>query len=44
VHLVTSVGAAIAEIHQLVQPLLLQRANAHVNVDATPDSPSLGAV
>jgi hypothetical protein len=44
VHLVTSVGAAIAEIHQMVQPLLLQRANVHVNVDATPDSPSLGAV
>lgn len=28
VHLVTSVGAAIAEIHQMVQPLLLQRAIA----------------
>jgi len=26
VRLVTSLGAAIAEIHQMVQPLLLQRA------------------
>jgi len=44
VHLVTSVGAAIAEIHQMVQPLLLQRANAQANADAMPDSPPLGAV
>jgi hypothetical protein len=28
VHLVTSVGAAIAEIHQIIQPLLLQCADA----------------
>ena len=44
VHLVTSVGVAIAEIHQMMQPLLLQRANAHANIDAMPESPSLVAV
>jgi predicted PurR-regulated permease PerM len=44
VRLVTSVAAAIAEIHQMIQPLLLQRANARANVDAIPDSPSLVAV
>lgn len=44
VHLVTSVGAAIAEIHQMIQPLLLQRASADPKVDAQPESPALAAV
>ena len=41
VHLVTSVAGAIVEIDQMVQPLLLHRANAHANIDARPNSPSL---
>jgi predicted PurR-regulated permease PerM len=44
VHLVTSLGAAIAEIHQMVQPLLLQRASAEAKEDAKPASPALAAV
>jgi hypothetical protein len=40
-HLVTSVGAAIAEIHQMIQPLLLQRASAEAKIDAQPESPAL---
>ena len=43
-HLVTSVTAAIAEIHQLVQPLLLQRANARANDDAKPEALALVTV
>jgi hypothetical protein len=43
--LVTSIGAAIAEIHQMIQPQLLQRAAAaDVMVDAPPESPALAAV
>jgi predicted PurR-regulated permease PerM len=43
--LVTSIGAAIADIHQLIQPLLIQRAAvADVKVDAPPESPALAAV
>jgi len=44
VHLVTSVGAAIAAIHQVIQPLLLQRASADPKVDAQPQSRALAAV
>jgi predicted PurR-regulated permease PerM len=43
-HLVTSVVGAVAEINQLVQPLRLQRANAHESVDARRESPSLVTV
>ena len=43
-HLVTSVGAAIAEIHQMIQPLLLQRAIADSEIDAQPESRALAAV
>ena len=35
VHLVTSLAGAIAEIHQMIQPLLVEHANAHAN--AGPD-------
>jgi hypothetical protein len=38
VRLVTALGAAIAEIHQLIQPLLLQRASANAVVDVKPDA------
>jgi predicted PurR-regulated permease PerM len=44
VNLVTSVGAAIAEIHQMIQPLLLQRASAEPKVDTQPESWALAAV
>jgi len=44
VSLVTSVGAAIAEIHQMIQPLLLQRAGADPKLDAQPQSRTLAAV
>ena len=43
-HLVTSVGAAITEIYQMIQPLLIQQANANTDADAPPDSPSLVTV
>ena len=36
-HLVTSVGAAIVEIHQMIQPLLLQLAIAHADDEAKPE-------
>jgi hypothetical protein len=42
--LVTSLSAAIAEIHQMIQPLLVERASAEVKVDAQPQSLALGAV
>jgi hypothetical protein len=44
VNLVTSVGAAIAEIHQMIQPLLLQRASADRKEDAQPELQVLAAV
>jgi hypothetical protein len=44
VYLVTSVGAAIAEIHQMIQPLLLERASADPKLDAHPHSRALAAV
>ena len=34
VRLTISLGAAVAEIHQMIQPLLLQRANAHASAEA----------
>jgi len=43
-NLVTSVGAAIAEIHQMIQPLLLQRASADPKADKQAESPALAAV
>jgi predicted PurR-regulated permease PerM len=43
-HLVTSLGAAIAEIHQMIQPLLLQRASADPKADARPESWALAEV
>lgn len=44
VSLVTSVGAAIAEIHQMIQPLLLGRDSPDPKVDAPPKSRALAAV
>jgi predicted PurR-regulated permease PerM len=44
VSLVTSVGAAIAEIHQMIQPLLLGRGSPDPKVDAPPKSRALAAV
>jgi hypothetical protein len=44
VSLVTSIGAAIAEIHQMIQPLLLQRASSDPKVDAQPGPLALAAV
>jgi hypothetical protein len=44
VYLVTSVGAAIAEIYQKVQPLLLRRASANPKDEAQPESRALAAV
>ena len=44
VHLVTSVGAAIAEIHQMIQPLLIQQAKASADVGARLDSSSMVTV
>jgi hypothetical protein len=41
VHLVTNIGAAIAEIHQMIQPLLIQRAVAVAKLDAQSPSPAL---
>jgi predicted PurR-regulated permease PerM len=37
VNLVTSLAGAIAEIHQMIQPLLLQRASLDPKVDARPE-------
>jgi len=44
VQLVTSVGAAIAEIHQMIQPLLLKRGSAEAKIDTKPKSPVMAAV
>jgi predicted PurR-regulated permease PerM len=44
VNLVTSVGAAIAEIHQLIQPLLVARGSAEAKVKEEPESRELAAV
>jgi hypothetical protein len=44
VHLVTNIGAAIAEIHQMIQPLLIQRAAADAEVEAQPQSLALVGV
>jgi len=44
VQLVTSVGAAIAEIHQMIQPLLLKRGSADAKIDTKPKSPVMAAV
>jgi hypothetical protein len=43
-HLVTSLSGALCEIHQMVQPLLLQRASAEAKADAHPESPALASV
>jgi hypothetical protein len=40
---VTSLASAIAEIYQLVQPLLLQRDSADPMANAPPQSPALAA-
>jgi hypothetical protein len=45
VRLVTTLGAVIAEIHQMIQPLLLHRASCDPKPDAQPgESPALAAV
>jgi hypothetical protein len=42
--LVTSLGAAIAEIHQLIQPLLVERGAAEAKVEAKAQAAALAAV
>jgi predicted PurR-regulated permease PerM len=44
VSLVTNIGAAIAEIHEMIQPLLLQRARVDPKIDPQPESTVLAAV
>jgi hypothetical protein len=41
---VTSIGAAIAEIHEMIQPLQLQRARAEAGSETQPESPALAVV
>jgi len=42
--LVTSLGAAITEIHQMIQPLLVERGGAEPNFEAQPQSRTLAAI
>ncbi|HEX4795392.1 MAG TPA: AI-2E family transporter [Humisphaera sp.] len=44
VSLTTTLGAAIAEIHQLIQPVLIRRARENAKVEAQPQSQVLAAV
>jgi predicted PurR-regulated permease PerM len=40
----TSIGAAIAEIHEMIQPLVLQRAAADAKADEPPAAPAFASV